>query len=192
MNFNNNGDWLKGGPFEHLRDLTNMNEKMRQSFGPQFLQNIIKQMPTEELNMLKNRLPNWELLFGVDPSKGTATATPSQSQHPFIDIYQTRQEVVAVVEVPGLASANEVRVNVTPTTLTVTGSLEGRFAMFKEERFDLNERFRGPFERTVDLPHRIKTTQTRARYHNGLLEIRMLKDSRKTKASTGRHIPISF
>lgn len=193
MNFNNKGDWPGGGAFDHLRDLGSVNEKMKQAFGPQFLQNIIKHMPMEELNILKSRLPNWEQLFGVDPSKGNHnTATTTQTAYPRIDIYQTRQEVVAIVEVPGLSSANEVTVNVTPTSLTVSGSLEGRFALFKEERFDQNERFRGSFEREVELPHRIKTVQTRARYHNGLLEIRMVKDTRKSKNARGQHVPISF
>jgi HSP20 family protein len=178
--------------FEQFRNLTNMNEQLRRVVGPQFLQNLMKNMPMQELEQIQNM--DWSKIFGAQfGGDGSAAATgPSASSLPRIDIYQTRQEVVAVVEVPGLESANDVKINVTADSLTVSGSLEGRFSTFEKDRFLLNERFRGSFERTVSLPVRVRPQQARAIYRNGLLEVRMIKVGRSGNQKRGRSVPVSF
>jgi HSP20 family protein len=181
MNFEDN---RMGNPFNSFRGMTDMNEQLRRMFGPQFLQNMMKQLPMQELSALKN-LPEWSQLFGGESVTGGI--------HPRIDIYQTRQEVVAVAELPGLISEKDVQITVKPESLTISGSLEGRFSNFREDRFFLNERFRGSFERTVTLPVRVRPQQARALYKNGLLEIRIIKDVRKgTERSPGHSVPIHF
>ena len=179
------------GSFEQFRNLTNMNEQLRRVVGSQFLQNLMKNMPIQELEQIQNM--DWSKVFGPQfgggSGGGSQTSSPSL---PRIDIYQTRQEVVAVVEVPGLESANDVKINVTADSLTVSGSLEGRFSSFEKDRFFRDERFRGSFERTVSLPVRVRPQQARAIYRNGLLEVRMLKVGRSGNQKRGRSVPISF
>ncbi|ASS75420.1 hypothetical protein CIG75_10815 [Tumebacillus algifaecis] len=183
MNNNN------GNPLDQMRGLGNMNEGLRRMFGPQFLQNVMKQLPMAELNKLQ-AMPDWQGLFGGQGLHGTDVM--HDSQFPRIDIYQTRQEVVAIIEVPGLESANDVKVDVQPEELTVSGSLAGRFLNFAKDRFHLDERFRGSFERSVTLPHRVRQQQARAQYKNGLLEVRMIKDTRKGPKRRGHSVPITF
>ncbi len=178
-----------GSQFEQMRNVGNMNESLRRMFGPQFLQNVMKQLPMTELNKLQS-MPDWQGLFGGQGLHGTDVTQGLMP--PRIDIYQTRQEVVAVVEVPGLESANDVKVDVQPDQLTVSGNLAGRFGNFSQDRFHLNERFRGSFERSVSLPHRVRAQQTRAQYKNGLLEIRMIKDMRRGPKPRGHSVPITF
>jgi HSP20 family protein len=153
-------------------------------FGPQFFQNMMKQMPQDELKTYHNM--DWEQMFGKQLFESKAL------EYPRIDIYETQQEVVAVVEVPGIESAQEVKLNIRPDSLTLSGSLTGRFKAIKEDRFYLNERFRGTFERTVSLPARVRPQQARAIYKNGLLEIRIVKAGGRPAQSKGRTVPISF
>lgn len=193
MDFKQYGGDSSGG-FEQFRNLTNMNEQLRRIVGPQFLQNLMKNMPMQELEQIQNM--DWSKIFGAQFSGGSGggsgTAESSAPLLPRIDIYQTRQEVVAVVEVPGLESANDVKINVTADSLTVSGSLEGRFSSFEKDRFFRDERFRGSFERTVPLPVRVRPQQARATYRNGLLEVRMLKVGRSGNQKRGRSVPITF
>ncbi|MCX7568855.1 Hsp20/alpha crystallin family protein [Tumebacillus sp. DT12] len=187
MNFDDN---QPKDPFQGFRGMTNMNEQLRRMFGPQFLQNMMKQLPMQELNALQN-MPEWTHMFGTEATDVNTAKT--KGALPRIDIYQTRQEVVAVVELPGLTSPQDVELQVKPETLTVSGSLEGRFASFRKDRFYLDERFRGSFERTVSLPVRVRPQQARAQYKNGLLEIRIIKDTRKGTGKSGGHaIPVDF
>jgi HSP20 family protein len=181
---NNNGN-----PFDHFPNLANMNESLRRMFGPQFLQNVMKQLPMAELNKLQV-LPDWQGLFGGQGLQGSDVF--GSNAYPRIDIYETRQEVVAVIEVPGLESASDVKLDVKPELLTISGSLTGRSRGFSKGGFYLDERFRGSFERSVSLPHRVRPQQSRAHYRNGLLEVRMIKDARKNPKSRGYHVPITF
>lgn len=190
MNFDDNNP---KDPFLGFRGMTNnMNDQLRRMFGPQFLQNVMKQMPMQEMNALQN-MPDWTHMFGTDTADTGAGTVQSGGNLPRIDIYQTRQEVVAVIELPGLTSPNDVQLQIKPETLKVSGSLEGRFSSFSKDRFYLDERFRGSFERTVTLPVRVRSQQARAQYKNGLLEIRIIKDTRKSAGKGGGHsIPIDF
>ena len=179
------------GSFEQFRNLTNMNEQLRRVVGPQFMENILKNMPMQQLDQLQNM--DWSKLFTGQSGGGDETSAPiAPLSVPRIDIYQTRQEVVAVVEVPGLEKAADVKLNVTADTLTVSGSLGGRFASFDKDRFFRDERFRGSFERSVTLPARVRPQQARASYRNGLLEVRMLKVGSGNKQKRGRSVPVTF
>ncbi|TCP59105.1 HSP20 family molecular chaperone IbpA [Tumebacillus sp. BK434] len=178
-----------GNSFDQMRGLGNMNEGLRRMFGPQFLQNVMKQLPMTELNKLQ-AMPDWQGMFGGQGLHGTDVT--SGGLFPRIDIYQTRQEVVAVIEVPGLESSGDVHVDVQPEQLSVSGSLVGRFSNFSKDRFHLDERFRGDFDRSVILPARVRPQQARAQYRNGLLEVRMIKDNRKGQKNKGHSVPINF
>lgn len=180
-----NGMGNSGNPLDGFRTLAGMNDQLRKMFGPQFFQNIMKQVPQNEFNSLHNM--DWEQMFGKQPFEAGKGL-----DHPRIDIYETQQEVVAIVEVPGIESAEEVKLSIKPDTLSLSGSLKGRFGAIKEDRFYMNERFRGAFERTVSLPARVRPQHARASYKNGLLEIRILKSNTKGPQSKGRTVPISF
>ncbi|MGZ4112576.1 MAG: Hsp20/alpha crystallin family protein [Tumebacillaceae bacterium] len=189
MNMNGNGFGGGQGNPMNMRHMANMSDQLRKSFGPQFLKNIMNQLPVNELQTLQNN-PDWGQWFGGQLFGGGADG-PS-GDHPRIDVYQTRNEVVAVVEVPGLESSGDVNVNIKSDTLTVSGSLVGRFGSIAQDRFSQSERFRGDFNRTVSLPVRVKPQQARATYRNSLLEIRITKDQRQTPGGKSFSVPINF
>jgi HSP20 family protein len=171
------------GNFEEFRTVSRMNEHLRNMFGPEFFQNILKNMPWNDFSQLESL--SWQNLMQNSP-------TGKQAQIPRIDIYQTRQEVVAVIELPGLESESDINISVKPDSLTVSGSLEGRYGNITPERFHLSERFRGNFERTVNLPARVRPQQARATYLNGILEIRMIKTGKGNSSGRGTNVPITF
>jgi HSP20 family molecular chaperone IbpA len=187
MNMNGNG--LGNGNPMNMQHMANMSNQLRKTFGPQFLKNIMNQLPVNELQTLQNN-PDWGQWFGGQLFGGDAPAP--NGDRPYIDIYQTRNEVVAVVEVPGLESSNDVNVNIKSDSLTVSGNMAGRFGSFAQDRFSQSERFRGDFNRTVSLPVRVRPTQARATYRNGLLEIRITKDQRQTAGGKSFSVPITF
>jgi HSP20 family protein len=195
-NRGNDGTGGGFGPFDSFGKLTNMNEQLRRMFGPQFLQNIMKQVPMGDLDKLQN-MPEWGQMFGGEMGvHGSGTNT---NGHPRLDIYQTRQEVVAIAELPGLTSSQDVNISVKSDSLTLTGTLE-RSTSVREDRFFMTERFQGSFERTVTLPVSVRPTQVRATYRNGLLEVRMIKDQRRSpgpraagqRKRNGQSVPITF
>jgi HSP20 family protein len=186
MNMNGNGSGGPGNPM-NMQHMANMSNQLRKSFGPQFLKNIMNQLPVNELQGLQDN-PDWGQWFGGQLFGGEGAS----GDHPRIDIYQTRNEVVVVVEVPGLESSNDVNVNIKSDTLTLSGNMAGRYGSIAEDRFSQSERFRGDFNRTVSLPVRVRPQQARATYRNGLLEIRITKDQRQTAGGKSFSVPITF
>ncbi len=95
---------------------------------------------------------------------------------PRIDIYMTDQEVVASCEIPGLEKAEDVNIDVTENMLTISGSIN-KSQDVKDEQLHRRERFSGKFQRAITLPAKVATEGTKAKYKNGILEIRMPKIS---------------
>lgn len=174
-------------PFDQFKQLTQLNEQMRTMFGSEYFRNLMKNMPMGELDQSQNmdlqKMMSSEMFRGADIT-----------QHfPRVDIYQTRHEVVAIVEVPGLEAASDVDLHIKADSLTISGRSSSRYSTISEDRYHLTERFRGAFERTVSLPARVRPSQARATYRGGLLEVRMTKDSRPGgRGRSGHHVPITF
>lgn len=93
---------------------------------------------------------------------------------PRIDVHQTEDEVIAVAELPGVPSKDDVEVHVTKDSVSVRGEIK-RVHDVREEDFIHSERFYGGFSRTVPLPVEVKPNEARARFENGILEIRIPK-----------------
>jgi len=91
-----------------------------------------------------------------------------------IDLYETESELVALCEVPGLESKEDVEIAVDQQTLTISGKLKA-LEHVKEEQYHRRERFTGKFTRSVTLPVPVASEGITASYRNGILEIRMPK-----------------
>lgn len=91
-----------------------------------------------------------------------------------IDVYEAEDEIVAVCEVPGLESKEDVHITVDRELLTISGSLKAPEAV-KEEQYHRRERFFGKFSRTVSLPAPVATEGVSAAYKNGILEVHLPK-----------------
>lgn len=92
---------------------------------------------------------------------------------PSIDLYETADEVVAEVELPGINPDN-VELRLTPDTLTIRGEQKEERTI-DHEGYYRSERRLGSFYRQIPLPVEVLSDRARAKYRRGILEIRMPK-----------------
>lgn len=95
-------------------------------------------------------------------------------QGPRADMYGTNEELVVVIELPGLASIDKVSVSTNGKALQIKGELFCDYRL-QEENLLLSERFTGGFHRRIELPQEIDPEKVDARYENGLLTVRLKK-----------------
>ncbi|QSO53370.1 Hsp20/alpha crystallin family protein [Alicyclobacillus curvatus] len=107
-----------------------------------------------------------------------------------VDIYEYADGLMVVAEIPGLTDARDVTLNVSPDQLVISGKNERGYSQ-SGGTLHVSERRIGSFERSIDLPIRIKRNGARARYQNGLLEIYLQKSARP-QTEPGATIPIDF
>ncbi len=95
---------------------------------------------------------------------------------PRIDVYETKREVVVIVELPGLHSTEDLRITMNGSVMTISGDIESQYPI-QENSLLQAERFFGKFSRKINLPNLIYE-KIKAKYHNGLLTISLLKTNR--------------
>ena len=125
----------------------------------------------------KRRKLYWEFpdLFGREFDFYTAEA-----RTPLADLRKEKNELILVVEMPGLRK-EEIKVDLHDNRVRISGGRkEG-----KEEKgkgFYRKERFLSAFSRELALPEEVDPSSARAKYENGVLEIRMrVKSGQKKK-----------
>jgi HSP20 family protein len=92
---------------------------------------------------------------------------------PAVDIFENENEVVLTAELPGI-EMKDVDVQVRENTLTLRGERKLERSEHKENYHRI-ERAYGPFMRAFTLPSTVDQEKISARYHNGVLEIKMPK-----------------
>jgi HSP20 family protein len=94
----------------------------------------------------------------------------SRAMMPNVEVFATDTEVVVKAELPGMAP-DQVEVEVTEDSIHLSGELKQE-EVIKEDSYYRSERQFGQFERLIPLPNRIKDTEAKASFKNGILEIR--------------------
>jgi len=92
---------------------------------------------------------------------------------PPLDVYETKDDLVVAVELPGVRE-KDVHLSLVGETLSVRGQRQPD-AEVREENYHRIERWSGPFERHVQLPIPVQADRVRASYRDGVLEIRLPK-----------------
>ena len=92
---------------------------------------------------------------------------------PAVDMYQTDDEVVVKVALPGF-KADEVQINVTGDVLSLRGDLK-REQEEKDKAWHIREHRWSSFERSVALPTQVKADGANADFENGILTITLPK-----------------
>lgn len=92
---------------------------------------------------------------------------------PRFDMYETKREVVVIVELPGLHSTEDIRITMNGSVMTISGDIQSEY-MLQEKNMLLAERYFGSFSRKINLPN-LKYDEIRAKYHNGILSIHLTK-----------------
>ncbi len=96
---------------------------------------------------------------------------PRLTWQPRIDIFEDHENILIVVEVPGV-KPEQINVESTPTLLVIRGEIrEGESRMVPRYR----ERNPGTFFRQIPLPPQLNVDQAQASCRNGLLEIKIPK-----------------
>ncbi len=112
----------------------------------------------------------FDAFFGRTNRSGTL---PEVAWTPVADIYETKDEMVAVLELPGV-DQKEIDISLIGDTLMVRGERH-RDDTVEGENYYRVERLYGPFSRTLLLPSVVDADRIKAVYKDGLLEIRLPK-----------------
>jgi len=92
---------------------------------------------------------------------------------PALDLYQTADNVVAVVEVPGMRK-EDINVSLHDGMLTIGGERNSSSAG-EGENATRTERFQGKFRRSISLPARVDSGKVNATYKDGILTVTLPK-----------------
>jgi len=91
---------------------------------------------------------------------------------PALDLYQNNDNVVAVVELPGLRK-EDIEISLQDGMLIISG--ERKDESVETENATRTERFTGKFRRSITLPTRIDVNKVNATYKDGVLTITLPK-----------------
>lgn len=105
---------------------------------------------------------------------------------PRMDIYETGDEVVVILELPGLMSLDSIKMSLIDRHLLLKGELRCDYPV-DEDELSLSERFYGKFQRKVSLPHDVEADGVSTSYRLGLLTVRF----RKKAMEQIRHIRLN-
>lgn len=133
--------------------------------------NIVRRGPFSNLLTVRNemdRLMNDVFRFYDD----RLTEGPLGWQ-PDMDIYETENEFVASLEVPGI-NKEDIKINVVDNKVTISGETV-RERKEEKENYFLQERSTGRFSRGFVLPTPIDSTKIQANCRNGVLELKIPK-----------------
>ncbi len=91
---------------------------------------------------------------------------------PALDLYQNSDNVVAVVELPGMRR-EDIEISLHDGTLTISG--ERKRETSNSEKAERTERYVGTFRRSITLPARVDANKVTATYRDGILTVTLPK-----------------
>jgi len=96
----------------------------------------------------------------------------SIGRSPALDLYQNNDNLVAVIELPGMRK-EEIEISLHDGTLTISG--ERKRESNNGEKAERSERYVGTFRRSIALPTRVDASKVTATYRDGILTVTMPK-----------------
>ena len=91
---------------------------------------------------------------------------------PALDLYQDNDNVVAVVELPGMRK-EDIEISLHEGMLTISG--ERKSETGENGKAERSERYVGKFRRSVTLPTRVDASKVNATYKDGILTVTLPK-----------------
>ena len=91
---------------------------------------------------------------------------------PALDLYQNSENVVAVVELPGMRT-EDIEISLHDGTLTISG--ERKRESTGGGKAQRTERYVGTFRRSIALPTRVDADKVTATYQDGILKVTLPK-----------------
>jgi HSP20 family protein len=91
---------------------------------------------------------------------------------PALDLYQNQDNIIAVVELPGMRK-EDIEISLHDGTLTIAGERKGKST--NGEKAERTERYIGKFRRSITLPSLVDASKASATYRDGILTITLPK-----------------
>src|SRR5450755_3575857 len=114
----------------------------------------------------------------LQPRPGGAEPPPANPERtawsPAVDVYETPEEMIVVVEVPGVDSAS-IELAVTGNVLSLRGTKAA--SDLPEPMLQVRERKLGAFHRQITLPNEVDFDNAQAEANQGILKVRLPKRS---------------
>jgi len=92
---------------------------------------------------------------------------------PAVDMYETKEALVVVAELPGLVE-KDIHLSIVGDVLSVRGERSWNQEV-KQENYYRGERWYGKFERSLPLPMPVQADKVSAKYRDGVLTITLPK-----------------
>ena len=105
---------------------------------------------------------------------------------PALDLYQNNDNVVAVVELPGMRK-DEIEISLNDGALTISGERCKESSNGDGEKAERSERYVGKFRRSIALPTRVDANKVSATYRDGILTVTLPK----AEEARPKQIPVS-
>jgi HSP20 family protein len=117
--------------------------------------------PWRELNQLQHEMNR---LFGREGNGSTLSP-----ETPAVNVWRNENGVVLTAELPGL-DPKDVDISVTGETVTIRGTRKPDEAQ-PNVKYHRRERIAGQFVRSLQLPFRVDSQKTEAKYDRGVLTV---------------------
>lgn len=91
---------------------------------------------------------------------------------PALDLYQNTDNIVAMVELPGMRK-EDIEISLHDETLTISG--ERKYESTNGDKAQRTERYVGSFRRSIALPTRVDANKVNASYRDGILTVTLPK-----------------
>ncbi|MHA1147506.1 MAG: archaeal heat shock protein Hsp20 [Promethearchaeota archaeon] len=101
--------------------------------------------------------------FGTIKQKSTGEATVKKAREPLVEVNEEADQIVVIAEMPGITK-EDIEIKATSRTLTISS---------KSTEFGRN------YYKEIDLPAAINSNVAKARYQNGILEVKLKKIDEK-------------
>jgi HSP20 family protein len=92
---------------------------------------------------------------------------------PALDLYQSNDNLIAVVELPGMRK-EDIEISLHDGTLTISGERK-RENSSNDDKAERTERYVGTFRRSIALPTRVDAGKVSATYRDGILTVTLPK-----------------
>jgi HSP20 family protein len=125
--------------------------------------------------MRRNMDRLWDSFF----ERGVRGADEDGEWLPYLDVAETKDEIVVKAEVPGM-DAKDIDISLSDGLLTIKGEKKQEREE-KEENYHLVERSYGAFTRSIRLPKEVQSDKISASYKNGVLKVTLPKSEEAKK-----------
>jgi HSP20 family protein len=98
---------------------------------------------------------------------------------PSVDIFEDRDDIVVKADLPGMKK-EDIDVSLTDDAITISGERKKEEKVEKKNYYSF-ERSYGSFKRSFRLPTEVQTDKAKARFEDGVLEIRIPKTEEAKK-----------